>query len=126
MQGAAHRICSRIGHGQGGYTRNNWKGVEGQESYIRNTQIPFNYYHLLSLSLSLSSLLLLFVADNRRVSPLHFHLATQAIFEFLRVRHSVAERYRSVVVSIRFGEKWTFFQSSGNIVFGYCDITFHI
>ena len=39
-------------------------------------------------------------------------------FQFLRVRHSLAERYRSVVVSIRFREKWAFFQSSGNIAFG--------
>ena len=39
-------------------------------------------------------------------------------FQFLRVRHSLGERYRSVVVSIRFREKWAFFLSSGNIVFG--------
>ena len=90
------------------------------------TKIPYHYYNLLplSLSLSLSSLLLLFVADTRRVSPLYFHLykfhapATQAVFEFLRVLHSLAERYRSVVINIRFGEKWAFFQSSGNIAFG--------
>lgn len=43
-----------------GYTRINWKGVEGQESYVRKTQIPYPYYNLLplSLSFSLSSLLL--------------------------------------------------------------------
>ena len=27
----------------GGYSRNNWKGGEGLESYIRNTQIPYHY-----------------------------------------------------------------------------------
>ena len=48
MQEAAH-ICSRnfIDHARG-YSRNNWKGVEGPESYFRNTQIPYHYYHLLS------------------------------------------------------------------------------
>ena len=70
MQEAAH-ICSRscIGHGGGGYSRNNWKGVESQESYIRNTQIPYNYYHLFSLSLllSLSLSLLLFLFQERSV-----------------------------------------------------------
>ena len=39
-------------------------------------------------------------------------------FQFLRVRHSLAERYQSVVVSIRFREKRAFFLLSGNIVFG--------
>ena len=39
-------------------------------------------------------------------------------FQFLRVRHSLAERYRSVVVNIRFREKWAFFQWSGYIAFG--------
>ena len=118
----------------GGYSRNNWKGVEGQESYFRNTQIPYHYYHLFSLSLLLSlslSLLLLFVADSWRVSPLYFHRSrlltfisinsahlSRRLFEFLRVHHSLAKRYQSVVVSIRFGEKWAFFQSSGNIALG--------
>ena len=32
----------------GGYSRNNWKGVEGQESYVRKTQIPYHFYNLLS------------------------------------------------------------------------------
>ena len=108
MQGTAH-ICSRnfIGHGQGGrYTRINWKGVEGQESYIIVIIIIVKCSrHRESVSILLQSLLI--------------PRACQAGYSrFLRVRHSLAERYRSVVVSIRFGEKWAFFQSSGNIAFG--------
>ena len=138
MQEAAH-ICSRncIGHGQGGTLE-----IIGRELRVRNhiSETPKSpiiiiiYYHLFSLSLLLSlslSLLLLFVADSWRVSPLYFHRSrlltfisinsahlSRRLFEFLRVHHSLAKRYQSVVVSIRFGEKWAFFQSSGNIALG--------
>ena len=40
---------------KGGNTRINWKRVEGQESYIRKTEVPYHYYtvyyNLLSLVL---------------------------------------------------------------------------
>ena len=137
MQEAAH-ICSRncIGHGQGGTLEMIGRALRVR-SYISETPkspiIIIIYYHLFSLSLllSLSLSLLLFVADTWRVSPLYFHRSglltfisinsarlPRRLFEFLRVRHSLTESYRSVVVSIRFREKWAFFQSSGNIAYG--------
>ena len=105
-----------------GYTRINWKGVEGQESYIRKTKVPYHYYNLLSLSLSS----LLFIICSRHQESVSIALPSLLIprarhagyGRCLRVHHSLAERYRCIVVSIRFGEKWAFLQSSGNITFG--------
>ena len=48
-----------------GYARINWKGVEGQESYIRKTKVPYHYYNLLSLSLSLPSSLFIICSRHQ-------------------------------------------------------------
>ena len=100
-----------------GYTRINWKGVEGQESYIRKTNVPYHYYNLLSVSFIICSRHQegVSIARPSLLIPRACHAGYG---RFLRVRHSLAERYRCIVVSIRFGEKWAFLQSSGNINFG--------
>ena len=61
-----------------------------------------HYYYYLS-STPAECLHCTFISINSTRLPRNF-------FEFLRVRHSLAERYRSIVVSIRFGEKGAFFQ----------------
>ena len=88
MQEAAH-ICSRNFIGHG---QGGTLEITGRELRVRN--------HI----------------SEKPKSPIIFIIYYK--FQFLRVRHSLAERYRSVVVSIRFREKWAFFQSSGNIAFG--------
>ena len=55
-----------------GYARINWKGVEGQESYIRKTKVPYHYYNLLSLSLSLSSLLFIICSISQSSGNITF------------------------------------------------------
>ena len=59
-----------------GINSNKLEGSWGSGIIYPKTKIPYHYYNLLplSLSLSLSSLLLLFVADTRRVSPLYLPL----------------------------------------------------
>ena len=73
LSSAIHRrLLSRFFLREGGRLYTGYHMSEKPKCLI----VTMIYYNLLplSLSLSLSSLLLLFVANTRRVSPLHFHL----------------------------------------------------